>query len=33
MDFGLQPKEQELLDLLENSDSQLIGFGGARKVN
>ena len=30
MDFGLQPKEQELLDLLENSDSQLIGFGGAR---
>ena len=30
MQFGLQPKEQELLDLLENSDSQLIGFGGAR---
>jgi phage terminase large subunit len=30
LDFGLQPKEQELLDLLENSDSQLIGYGGAR---
>lgn len=30
MDFGLQPKELELLNLLENSDSQLIGYGGAR---
>ena len=30
LDFGLQPKELELLDLLENSDSQLIGYGGAR---
>jgi phage terminase large subunit len=30
LDFGLQPKERELLELLENSDSQLIGYGGAR---
>jgi hypothetical protein len=30
VDFGLQPKEQQLLDLLENSDSEIIGYGGAK---